>query len=253
MKHRQCIFCSHPSALVLDCALYYLRYKSKSPKDVQHNITSVLQFFFCKDRRVRNLKLRGGTFSRGAAPMHNARRLHRPMFLCRAAQPAREKHRSQLLRMQSIESNLLTSSIACASEQGGHLWRETKWLACKQSAWWRHQILWREHKAGRCKPAYANCEGMTKVLWWGAVAVELRGANERTRLKLSMSSANCFFFKAERRQTGLGAPHVPQIYLTFSRYCVTGDLSQKEVIRLFSFVFFFVTFGFGWHFLISVR
>lgn len=49
-------------------------------------------------------------------------------------------------------------------------------------------------------------------------------------------------FQSELRQrlvTSLGTPNVVQIYLTFLRYCVTGDLSRKRIIRLF------FTFGFG--------
>lgn len=117
------------------------------------------------------LEIAGRTFSWGAAPMHRARRLHHPVFLYRAAQPAREKRHSQLLRMQSIESNLLTSSIACESERGAHLWRETKWVACQQSTRWRHQVLRREHDAG--------CVRRRTLAAKAAIAAELWGTHDR--------------------------------------------------------------------------
>lgn len=221
--------------LLRSCTVPYIAlHKSKSLKDVLNNITSVLQFF-CKDRCTCNLKLQG------AALMHKARRLHHPVFLYRAAQPAREKRHSQLRRMQSIESNLLTSSIACVSEQGGHLWRETKWLAWQQSTRWRHHILRREHDVGFCKTLYAHCKSMTKVSQWGAIAVVLWGTNGRFGWSWSCLQLIASFL--------VWTPHNScstnlSLWQASWRYRVSGDLSQKEVISLFCFFYFWIQLTF---------
>lgn len=154
---------------------------SKSPKDVQRNITSVLQFP-CKDRCVCDLKLPSeeNLFTRCCTDAQCKASPSPTVFLYRAPRPAREKHHSQLLRMQSIKSNLLTSSIACMSEQGGHLWKKTKWLHAHNRPDGDIRFCGANtHTNVSCYKLYTHCEGRTKVLWWVAVAVELHGVYQK--------------------------------------------------------------------------
>lgn len=81
-KHHHCIFCFHPSTLVVDCSLYYLQYTVNHQKTYSAILPQFCNFpakidvsatWNCHQRR---------TFSRGAAPMHNAKRLHHPLCFC---------------------------------------------------------------------------------------------------------------------------------------------------------------------------
>lgn len=68
------------------------------------------------------------TFLKAPQVMHSSKHFPSPtVFLQRASKKRKEeKPHCQLLRMQSIESKLLTSSTACVSERSGHLWKKTK-------------------------------------------------------------------------------------------------------------------------------
>lgn len=69
------------------------------------------------------------TFLKAPQVMHSSKHFPSPtVFLQRASKKRKEekKTHSQLLRMQSIKSKLLTSSTACVSEQSGHLWKKTE-------------------------------------------------------------------------------------------------------------------------------
>lgn len=96
----------------------------------------------------------------------------------------------------------------------------------ESEAWARRRLLY---------GAVDSLQSMTKVSGWGAMAVELWGTND-SRLKLSMSSANCSFFSrsaAHPCSTNLS------LWQASWRYRVSGDLSQKEVISLFCFFLLF--------------
>lgn len=72
------------------------------------------------------------TFLKAPQVMHSSKHFPSPtVFLCFCKEhpkkgKRRKKKHSQLLRMQSIKSKLLTSSTACVSEQSGHLWKKTE-------------------------------------------------------------------------------------------------------------------------------
>lgn len=146
MKHHQCIFCFHPSTLVVDCALYYLQYTVNHQKPHSAILPQFCNFsakidvsatWNCRQRR---------TFSRGAALVHNAKRSPSPtVFLYRAPRPAREKQSLPTVK-NAIHKKQSSYIFHCLCE-----WtrrspvEENKMTACAESAWWRHQILRREH------------------------------------------------------------------------------------------------------------
>lgn len=109
------LHCSHPSTVGLDCALYYRRYTVHHINT--YNIT-----------RVGNIPAKVDVSASWNYHSHQRRTFSCPNEHAGFLDPLPVKRHSQLSRIQSIKSNLLTSSIACLSEQGGHLCKKRKWL-----------------------------------------------------------------------------------------------------------------------------
>lgn len=112
------------------------------------------------------------------------------------------------------------------SEQGGHLWRKRKWLYAGNQPDG-------DVRSGGWSEAAVKVVGTTKVLF-GAAGIA-RSLSGRRRFSKQMK---------EHVISGSFTPawtHLMlyKFILRFPRYCVTGDLSQKGIIRLFSFFFNF--------------
>lgn len=186
--------------------------------------------------------------------------------LCRAARASRRKasHPAAKNAIHKKQSSYIFHCLYDWTRQSPV--EEKKMTACTQSAWWRHRISWCEHTlmsaAIKCvHPQWRHNKRpmMSSSVLHGVYQKAIDYINKWKNMQLRGLSWAClqpivFYFNFFRPNgdtwpawVQLGTPNVVQIYLTFSRYRVTGDLSQKGIIRLF------FTFGFGWHFLVSVR
>lgn len=160
--------------MVLDCALYYT---------VNHQNTYSTLPQFCNFPSKINVSATWNCLGHHEVLVHRRTMQsvsHHPLRFCTEhRQPAGEKRHSQLLRMQFIKSNLLTSSIAFEWTRRSPV-EEKKMTACGQSARWRHRSA---HLCQLRQSVYIQREGRTKVLWWVAVAVELSLSESRSFYK----------------------------------------------------------------------
>lgn len=149
---------------------------------------------------------------------HSAKRLRRPLWFCTERCQRGAAHPAVKNAIRKKQSSYIFHYL--------YEWRrrspveENKMTAHTQWDWWRHQI--------------SDFRDIAIVLRWAAVVYRKDFIN-----KLKMCDWPVFFSLKLSRDGCMWPVRSPA--------SVTGDLSRKGIIRLF------FTFGFGWHFLVSVR
>lgn len=165
MKYYQSIFCTHPSALVIDWPLYHLQYKVNHQK----TYSTILQQFCSFSAKINNLQFQIATSIR-REPFHET--LDRCTFThCVFVQstPASRRKASFPTVKNAIHKKQSSYIFHCLYEWTRRSPMEEKKMAAHaQLAWWRHQIL-----CELFQNINTHCEGIAKVFWWVAVTVVL--------------------------------------------------------------------------------